>query len=128
LAACGVPPGDVNIQRSLYCRKEIRLINGLGEKIDRALFHPGDGHFDIAASGEEDDRQIDACLGKPIPQIESTTAYQLQIQEHACGAGGSAALQKFAGPSECSHFPAARFQQTAQRSSNYRLIVHNAYG
>src|SRR5262249_46383351 len=76
-----VQPGALATRDPLLNRLEqLLIVERLGEELDRARLHGANGHRDIAASGDEYDRQFEAEFAQFLLQLEPAEIREVNVK------------------------------------------------
>jgi len=94
---------------------QIRLPEGLLQKIDRAALHRLHGFRDSAMAGNEDDRDGDAAITKMLLQFQAVHARHSVIKDQTAQACFVIGCQKGLGGFEGLTVQAAQVQSAGQR-------------
>src|SRR5277367_709350 len=87
-------PGAVAFERNLDRVEEILFAKGLGEELHRPGLHGAHGHWDIAVTGEENDRNTNVGLGEFRLEVEPANSRHSDIEHQAGGGIGKFIPQK----------------------------------
>ena len=104
-----------------------RLLDGvgigrLGEIIDGALFHSGNGGGDVAVAGEHDDADVRTRLAKRSHEFESVAVAQPKV-EHRKGRRTADLRQRFRHRADCSYDESAQLERARNAYAERRVIV-----
>jgi hypothetical protein len=81
------------------------------------------GHRDVAMTGDENDRNVNACFGELGLKVEPAYPGQSYVQHQAGNGIGKSAFQKVGGRAEYLDPQANRPQQATERVAQRRVII-----
>jgi len=122
-----VSKGAVFLNRRANGCKQVFIIYGLGEEINRAAFQRLDTFWNVAMAGEKNNGRKRAFFLEG--SLESKTiASHLKIKHQAARRIWIIVFKKFFGRGESGDSEPMRAQQTRERVADGRLVVDNNYG
>src|SRR5262245_40536652 len=122
LPACTIAPDP-----DIYGIQQILVSKGLCEELDRAPLHRLHGHWNVAVSGDEDDRKLDIARGEIALKIQPALSRQSHIEDQASRSVGRIRLLKIVNRCKESRMQAHGLQHSSQRFAKLRIIVDNDY-
>jgi hypothetical protein len=108
--------------------KQLALIEGLREKIDRARFHGTNRVRDIGMAADENDRQTFMSSRQRFLQIEAAHLRHLKVEDNTCGAGIELLIEKLPSRRIGSDLLIVRAKKSPKRTADAQIIVDNVNG
>ena len=122
-----LPKGAVFFNRHTNGCKQVFIVHGLGEEINRAAFQRLDTFWNVAMAGEKNNGRRRAFFSEG--SLESKTiASHLNIKHQAARRIWIIVFKKFIRRGEGGDGEPMRAQQTRDRVANGRVVVYKKYG
>ena len=122
-----LPKGAVFLNRHTNGCKQVCIVHGLGEEINRAAFQRLDTFWNVAMAGEKNNGRRRAFFSEG--SLESKTiASHLNIKHQAARRIWIIVFKKFFRRGEGGDGEPMRAQQTRERVANGRVVVYKKYG
>jgi Histidine kinase-, DNA gyrase B-, and HSP90-like ATPase len=110
-------PGTVALDPQLDGIEQFLIMEWLGQELNRSGLDRPHRHRNVAVSGDEHDRKLNAGVGQLALKIQSAAPRQSDIQHQATGRVGSLVLQELLGRPERLHFQVDGAQQACKSVS-----------
>src|SRR5262245_26555952 len=122
------PKGSVFLNCHTNRCKQVRIVHGLGEKITGAVFHRQDAFRNITVTGQKNNGQEAACLGKGVLEFETIEGRHSKVEHETARCVRIMSGKKFLCRGKRSHSKASRTQQTRDGPPYRRVVVYNKDG
>ena len=103
--------------------QQVLIAERLGQELDRSSFYRLDRHWDVAMSGDEDDRNVNVGRRELALKIETTSAGQPDIEHEASGAVRAPFVQKFGNRGQGLGLHANGSDQAAERLADPQVVI-----
>src|SRR5436305_849121 len=98
--AVPLAPDPVSFECDPHCIEQVLSAERLGQKFDGTRPHRPDRHWDIAMTGNEDDRDIDVSGSELGLNVESARSRQPHVKDETADSVGWLAVEELLGARE----------------------------
>src|SRR6516162_67102 len=108
--------------------QQVLIAERLGQELDRSSLYRLDGHWDVAVSGDEDDRNLNVRCRELSLKIETASAGQPDIEHKAGGSFRAPFFDEFRHRSQRLYLQAHGTEQALERLTDPRVVIDDNDG